>query len=153
MTSDSKAATREKVEQARKLLERIMRAQGHTRLEIDRRIGSFRGYVSQVFTGKLALRLEHIVSILDAMGIEPLDFFELAFPRSTSSPDERRRTAERLLGGIEPAPAAVPPPAPASLPSMAELEELIDKAVSRAMQAKQAAPPKRGTGRKPPRRS
>ena len=152
MTLDTKAATREKVEHARKLLERIMRAQGHTRLEIDRRMGSFRGYVSQVFTGKLELRLEHIVSILDAMGIEPLDFFELAFPRATSSPDERRRTAERLLGGIEPAPAAAPPP-PASLPSMAELEELIDKAVSRAMQAKEDAPPKRGPGRKPARRS
>ena len=125
-------ASEEKVEIARKLLERLMKARGYSRLGLANKLGNHRGYVSQILSGRLELRLAHIVALLEAMDIEPLAYFELLFPRNGTPRADRGRIEEILLGDLS-VPVAPPPPAPVAMPSMDELEALIERAVSRAM--------------------
>jgi len=60
---------------------------------LDRKLGSYVGYFSRVLSGKISLRLEQLFAILDALELEPGEFFSLAFGG--------RINPERMLLGIE----------------------------------------------------
>jgi len=54
----------DEVRRATKLLETVMQAAGLTRKDLDQKLGAGPGYVSQVLTGRMELKLRHIIAIL-----------------------------------------------------------------------------------------
>lgn len=62
------------------LLKRAIRSSGMSQKEVDRRIGVQPGYLSQVMIGRLDLKLKHLLRALEAIGVDAVGFFELAFP-------------------------------------------------------------------------
>jgi transcriptional regulator with XRE-family HTH domain len=62
------------------LLKRAIRSSGLSQKEVDRRIGVQPGYLSQVMIGRLDLKLKHLLKALDAIGVDPVSFFQIAFP-------------------------------------------------------------------------
>lgn len=62
------------------LLKRAIRSSGLSQKEVDRRIGVQPGYLSQVMIGRLDLKLKHLLRAIEAIGVEPVGFFQLAFP-------------------------------------------------------------------------
>ena len=120
------------VERARWLLGHLIQMAGLGRRDVDARLGLTRGQVSQVLTGRVSLKLEMILLILDEVGMEPAMFFKLLF----ELPDEGDNPFLALLyrkmlesGAIEPRQMILPPePAPLPADQLRRLvrEELVD---------------------------
>ena len=122
----------DEVRRATKLLETVMQAAGLTRKDLDQRLGAGPGYVSQVLTGRMELKLRHVLSILRALEVEPSVFFQTLYPENRPSTDtvvmeEFLRRFQKLGFG----PPSAPPPAPALDPH--DLERMIQNAVRAAM--------------------
>ncbi|HEX3554969.1 MAG TPA: helix-turn-helix transcriptional regulator [Thermoanaerobaculia bacterium] len=121
----------DEVRRATKLLETVMQAAGLTRKDLDQKLGAGPGYVSQVLTGRMELKLRHVLAILRALEVEPSVFFQTLYPENRPSTDavvmeEFLRRFQRLGFGSQPA-----PPAPAL--DTGELEKLIRSAVRSAL--------------------
>lgn len=83
-----------------------LRILGVTNREIARRMGMSPSYISKLFSGGSEMRLDHVIRICRAIGIEPAEFFTFAYPvppRSTTPSAARLR--EMLQPG-QPAPPA-----------------------------------------------
>ena len=122
----------DEVRRATKLLETVMQAAGLTRKDLDQRLGAGPGYVSQVLTGRMELKLRHVLAILRALDVEPSVFFQTLYPENRPATDsvvmeEFLRRVQKLGFG----PPAAPPAAPALDPQ--DLERMIQNAVRAAM--------------------
>src|SRR5689334_23389548 len=121
----------DEVRRATKLLETVMQAAGLTRKDLDQRLGAGPGYVSQVLTGRMELKLRHILAILRALDVEPSLFFQTLYPDSRPSTDQA--VMEEFLKRFQKigfgAPAPTPPPVPPPALDPLELERLIQSAV------------------------
>jgi transcriptional regulator with XRE-family HTH domain len=121
----------DEVRRATKLLETVMQAAGLTRKELDQRLGSGPGYVSQVLTGRMELKFRHVLAILRALDVDPSVFFQTLYPGDRSSSDqvvleEFLKRFQKLGFGASP-----PPQPPAVDPQ--ELERLVESAVRAAL--------------------
>lgn len=110
---------------------------GLGRRDVDERLGLTRGQVSQVLTGRVSLKLETVLLILDEVGMEPAMFFKVLF----ELPEEGDNPFLALLyrkmlesGAIEPE-QMIRPPAPVPVPAeelrrlvRQELREVLDLA-------------------------
>lgn len=115
-----------------------MQASGLTRKDLDQKLGAGPGYVSQVLTGRMELKLRHILAILRALDIEPSLFFQTLYPEARPSTDQtvmeeflkrfqKLGSADVSRGGAQPSRAPSPPLSPA------DLERLIQSAVRTAL--------------------
>lgn len=93
-------------EDARKIAEalrRKMRERGLTYEVVGERAGMGRDYLRQVLRGTLKLRVEHVLAILAALELSPIDFFTefygppAALPSSSAGEDPSFRTTARIL--------------------------------------------------------
>ena len=113
-----------------------MQAAGLTRKDLDQRLGAGPGYVSQVLTGRMELKLRHVLAILRALDVEPSLYFQTLYPEARPNTDqavmeEFLKRFQKLGFG-----AGAPPPPPALDPQ--ELERLIQTAVRTALAERQA---------------
>jgi len=51
-----------------------------TQREIEERAGMSRGYLSQILGGNVELKLRHLFLVLEALAIEPREFFSQVYP-------------------------------------------------------------------------
>jgi transcriptional regulator with XRE-family HTH domain len=122
------------VRRATKLLETVMQASGLTRKELDFKLGAGPGYVSQVLTGRMELKMRHILAILRALDVEPSLFFQTLYPEARRSTDQTvmeeflKRFQHLGFGSGAPLPLA---PGPGV--DVFELEGLIRSAVRTAL--------------------
>jgi transcriptional regulator with XRE-family HTH domain len=141
----------DEVRRATKLLETVMQAAGLTRKDLDQRLGAGPGYVSQVLTGRMELKLRHILAILRALDVEPSLFFQTLYPDARPSTDqavmEEFLKRFQKLGFVGSVGSPPPPPPPALDPQ--ELEKLIQSAVRNALAERQQ---ESGDDRSSPRR-
>src|SRR5262245_20950096 len=86
------------------VLRTSIRLLGLTNREIERRLGLTPSYVSRIFSGTIELKMEHVLAIARAMGLEPWEFFELAYPRRSDPPSESFRAIRTLLRDMQPPP-------------------------------------------------
>jgi transcriptional regulator with XRE-family HTH domain len=147
----------DEVRRATKLLETIMQAAGLTRKDLDQRLGAGPGYVSQLFTGRMELKMRHILAILRAVDVEPGVFFQTLYPDGPPVAD--RLLMEEFLKrykklGLEPQAASALPVSPPSSLDYGELHQLIQSAVRSVLQeeggAVKPAPGGANPGDKPP---
>lgn len=75
------------------VLRSAIRVLGFTYKDIEATIGVSGGYITRLFNGTLELRFEHIIDIGRAMGLEPEEVFQLAYPHPRNPPSQ---AAQRL---------------------------------------------------------
>lgn len=63
------------------LLKVSLKILGITNREVARRMEMSPSYISKLFSGSSELRLDHVIRICRAAGMEPAEFFSLAYPR------------------------------------------------------------------------
>jgi hypothetical protein len=147
----------EEVRRATKLLETIMQAGGLTRKDLDRRLGAGPGYMSQLFTGRMELKLRHILAVLAALDVEPGVFFQTLYPHGRPVGDKglmeeflKRYPTLGLGGGAASPPSRAPltsldPLNPLNPLNYAELRELVEGALRSVLreggEASQSEPP------------
>lgn len=90
------------------ILRTAMRILGVTNRDVERKLGMSPSYLSRVFSGGIELKAEHLILIPKAMGLEPAEFFQLAFPRRNVSGSKASAQLQEALRDLQ-----VPPPEPA----------------------------------------
>ncbi|HXU45053.1 MAG TPA: helix-turn-helix transcriptional regulator [Thermoanaerobaculia bacterium] len=127
---------------ALKLLSAMIQMAGLTRQDLDQKLVAGRGYTSQVLTGRVELKFQHILEILEALGVETEVFFHILYP-----PPAERRAGPPLLetflerlhraGADEVSATPVPPPQPA------ETDEELERQILAAVRSVLRQPPQR----------
>ena len=119
------------------MLESVVRMDGLSARQLEEKLGYGAGTVNRLFSGKIELKLRHILLILEVIGIPPSQFFREVFPE-----DERPRSepemASRLLDLLE---RHAPKPAQPAASGIAddELDRRILEALGRLGVAPQPA--------------
>lgn len=123
---------KEEVDRLLNVLRTSIRLLGLTNREIERRLGLTPSYISRIFSGTIELKMEHVLAIARAIGLEPWEFFELAYPRRSDAPSESFRSIRTLLRDMQP--PAEPPAPPAAGLTEEEIDRRIEETVRRALQ-------------------
>lgn len=129
-----------------KMLESVVRMDGLSARQLEEKLNYGAGTVNRLFSGKIELKLRHILLILEVIGIPPSQFFREVFPE-----DERPRSepemASRLLDLLERhAPPRRPPLRPAPPPSVSDAE--LDRRILEALERLGITPQPPGGGRR-----
>lgn len=66
------------------LLAMVVRMSGRSRRSIEAELGLGSSGLSKILNGTVRLQVSHVMSILQAVGVEPGEFFQAAFPRRGS---------------------------------------------------------------------
>lgn len=87
----------QEVQRVRDLLHRRIYLSGLTQREVSRRLGLGRDYVHQVLKGRVELKVEHLLRIGEALGVEPVQLYSdlVADIRS-----QRQESREVVADGI-----------------------------------------------------
>ena len=121
----------DEVRRAARLLEALIQAAGVSIEELERRLEASPGYVGRLLSGRVELKLRHILTILRALEIEPALFFQTLYPGAgpasgTVCIEELRQRLKELGFDGEPVPARLEV-------GMDDLERLVQGAVQAAL--------------------
>jgi transcriptional regulator with XRE-family HTH domain len=103
------------------LLRTIVRMLGYTNRDVERRAGLNHATAVKYFRGEGEPRLEFLLAVVKAIGLEPWEFFDLAYSER-GKPSESGQTLRRLLSQFVPARPAEKPPLSAQ-----DLEEMLEE--------------------------
>jgi len=120
----------DEVRRAAKLLEALIQVTGVSPEELEKRLEASPGYVGRLLSGRVELKLRHILAILRILEIEPTLFFQALYPEAgpaggTVQIEAVRQRLEALSLGREPAPHPEV--------GMDDLEKLVQGAVQAAL--------------------
>lgn len=136
-----------------RLLEALVKVERVPVRELERRLDLGGGTLNRIFTGKIELKVRHILLVLDALGVKPLAFFEQALKIREG---EEEQAGARLLESVEtlrrrPWMKLQPEPEPTSL-----TEDDVRRVVAEALRdaglgsrRKTPAKPRKSAPRKP----
>jgi transcriptional regulator with XRE-family HTH domain len=114
-----------------KMLESVVRMDGLSARQLEEKLGYGAGTVNRLFSGKIELKLRHILLILEVIGIPPSQFFREVFPED-GRPRSEPEMASRLLDLLERhVPKRPTRPAPAASVADDDLDRRILEALSR----------------------
>jgi transcriptional regulator with XRE-family HTH domain len=112
------------------LVKVCLRILGISNRELARRLEMSPSYVSKLLSGSSELRLDHLVRICKVTGLDPGEFFALAYPvRPTATATGAR--LRLLLQGSNPPQPPPPPVAPAKVYREDEVQAMLQAALER----------------------
>jgi len=90
------------------MLKAAVRFTGVSHRKIEREMGLSTGYLSRILSGKVELRIQHVLGVCRAIGLPPSAFFEAAYPSRELEPETARLVAalQELLPAEDAAPRA-----------------------------------------------
>jgi len=90
------------------MLKAAVRFTGVSHRKIEREMGLSTGYLSRILSGKVELRIQHVLGVCRAIGLPPSAFFEAAYPSRELDPETARLVAalQELLPAEDAAPRA-----------------------------------------------
>lgn len=125
----------DEVRRAARLLEALIQMTGMPAEELERRLDASPGYVGRLLSGRVELKLRHVLAILRVLDIEPALFFQALYQDAGPaggtgmSLDELRRRLEPL--GV--AALGCEPMQPKADYGMDDLHKLVQGAVQAAL--------------------
>lgn len=122
---------KDEVDRLMNVLRTAIRLLGLTNREIERRLQLTPSYVSRLFAGAIELKVEHVIAISRAIGLQPWEFFELAYPRRSDPPSGPFRTIRTLVRGMQP--SDEPPSATAPGLTAEEIDKKIQDSVRQVL--------------------
>lgn len=90
------------VERVVRLLRTLLRMLGYTNREIERRLGYTPSYLTRLFGGQIELKVEHVLQIERAMGLNPGEIWDFAYPRRSQEPSEAAVKLRAMLEELHP---------------------------------------------------
>lgn len=136
----------DETERILRLLEAAVQISCIPRRQLETRLGVSRGYLTQVFKGKIELKLRHVEAILAEVGLSPATFFELAYPREPSPGAAGASPVEDLLRSFKSFGLGAPRPpfataTPGPTPDFEALRSLVREVVREVLEAQRPVPP------------
>ncbi|HEX7181212.1 MAG TPA: helix-turn-helix transcriptional regulator [Thermoanaerobaculia bacterium] len=99
--------------EVKRLLEMVrtlMRLLGYRNRDVERKMGVSPSYLTRVFRGDVEIRLDLVLLMVKAIGLEYAEFFALAYPEGSTPPSPAAKEIEFLLEGLRPARLRSPSP-------------------------------------------
>lgn len=112
------------------LLKVSLRILGISNREVARRLEMSPSYVSKLFSGSSPLRLDHLISVCRAAGMEPAEFFALAYSTPATKPS---LTAARLRELLQSVSLPPPPPKEPEPLSQEQIHEMLKATLEKLM--------------------
>jgi hypothetical protein len=118
-----------------KVLEAVVKLSDLSTRELERRLDLGGGTLNRLFTGKIDLKLRHILLVLEVVGMRPDRFFQLACARPVAGEEAGGSLAAEILESFQRFGYAIghPGAAPARPPSDEELDRRIEAALERVL--------------------
>jgi transcriptional regulator with XRE-family HTH domain len=114
------------------VLRSVIRGLGYNYQDVATKLGLSSGYMSRLFSGKIELKFQHIVDISRALGFEPDEIFQLAYPPGKDSPSTSALRYQMLThAGVTP--WAPPRPLSPLSPRPSSQEEELEHQVASAL--------------------
>jgi transcriptional regulator with XRE-family HTH domain len=76
------ASIDDEIERITALLSTVIKVANVTKRELEKELGASGGYLSRLLSGKMGLSVRHILLICAAIGMQPEEFFHLAYPEA-----------------------------------------------------------------------
>lgn len=109
------------VRRVAELLAMVVRMSGRSRRSIEEDLGLGSSGLSKILNGTVRLQMSHILSILQAVEVDPGEFFQVAYPRRRAPRKSGLMKEIRLLMKEE------TEPGPEELDDLAELEDFDER--------------------------
>jgi hypothetical protein len=141
-----KTAINDEVKRSLEALAFLIRISGKTRQDLDRQIGQGRGFTSQVLTGRVKLRYDHVLLLLLGANVDPALYYGLLHPVSEEDRPALKKLQEmfaQFQKGTKAATAKVEREMPRVDPE--EVKRLVQEHVDRVLEEKR---PRRSAGRR-----
>jgi len=84
-----------------KLLEAVVKLSDLSTRELERRLDLGGGTLNRIFTGKIDLKLRHILLVLEVVGMKPERFFQLACARPAAGDEAGGALAAEILESFQ----------------------------------------------------
>jgi transcriptional regulator with XRE-family HTH domain len=111
------------------LVKVCLRILGISNRELARRLGMSPSYVSKLLSGSSELRLDHLIRICKATGLDPGELFALAYPGRPTATETGSRL--RALLQLSTTPQPPPPAAPVKMYREDEVQAMLQAALDR----------------------
>jgi transcriptional regulator with XRE-family HTH domain len=112
------------------LLRKAMRMLDVRHRELAKRLKVSPSYLSRLFNGGIDLKVEHLVRMINALGLQPSEFFRMAYPDTAVQPSRAAAALRGLLPDASaPLPSAPMFPAPPVTLTAEEVERKIETTV------------------------
>jgi len=92
----------EEIKRLLNVLRTAMKILDITNREVEKKLGLSYGYLSRLFAGAIELKIEHILTICEAIGLRPAEFFHLAYPRVQVPGTPAATKLRDVLQGFQP---------------------------------------------------
>lgn len=122
------------------VLRSAIRILGYSYNDVGAKLGVGNGYLSRLFSGKIELKVDHVVEISRAIGFEPWEILHLAYPPGQEPPSKAAARYRELVAGVEPAPESRPLRLPTEPAGESDLETAVAKTLQKLLAP---APPPR----------
>ena len=119
-----------------KLLEAVVKLSDLSTRELERRLDLGGGTLNRIFTGKIDLKLRHILLVLEIVGMKPERFFQLACTRPAAGDEAGSALAAEILESFQRFGYSIgrpPAPPPDRQLSDEELDRRIEAALERVL--------------------
>lgn len=119
-----------------KLLEAVVKLSDLSTRELERQLDLGGGTLNRIFTGKIDLKLRHILLVLEVVGMKPERFFQLACTRPAAGDEAGSALAAEILESFQRFGYSIgrpPAPPPDRQLSDEELDRRIEAALERVL--------------------
>jgi AcrR family transcriptional regulator len=125
----------EEIRRYAKVLEAVVKLSDLSTRELERRLELGGGTLNRLFTGKIDLKVRHILLVLEVVGMRPERFFQLACARPAAGEEAGGSLATEILESFQRFGYSIGQPgsAPARPPSDEELDRRIEAALERVL--------------------
>jgi transcriptional regulator with XRE-family HTH domain len=119
-----------------KVLRTAMRVLGYKYQDVEAKLGVAPGYIGRLFRGVMQLRFDHVVEIARAIGLDPEELFQIAFPQPSHPPSVEAQRLRQAAQAFQSASGLPQEPAPAAgtASSIEEETERIERIVLRTFE-------------------
>jgi len=92
--------------------------------DIEKKLGFSQGYLSRLLSGKIDIKISHILDLAAVLELHPYELFAIALPPAVPGPSRGLRQLQRIMPHL--VPSAIVGPLPLNPPAL-DLRELQRK--------------------------
>lgn len=122
--------TDEQVDHLLQLLRILLRLSKVLNRDIEKKLGFSQGYLSRLLSGKIDVKISHILDLSAILGIYPHELFAIALAPRRPGLSQGLSQLQKLMPHLVPPSLASPPPAAGPAQSLEEVQKKLEAGYS-----------------------
>src|SRR5215207_9224635 len=106
-----------------------MRILGITNRDVEKKLGVSPSYLSRLFSGTIELKVEHVLELVTAIGLDPAEFFHLAYPRLPEPGSDSAQRLRQMLRDLQPPSAETR----TAVPTQEEIDQMLVRSLRKLL--------------------